>query len=144
MNNTILKISLLTALISSYAYGFNPISGRFDPIMQSIGPLPSSNKIATNLNATVDNGVYIPDMILNQRLRSVLEKETGEAITIQDMQALTNLELSCCGIKDITGLEYAINLTHLNLGNNQITDITPLANLAQLTELDLQYNQIED
>ncbi len=144
MRNFILSLFLLTTLISSYAYGFGSILGGFNQITQPVGNPSSSGEIAVNLNTTIDNGVYVPDTILNKRLKTILGKEEGEAITIQNMQSLTKLDLSSYGIKDITGLEYAINLTHLNLGNNQITDITPLANLIQLTELDIQYNQIKD
>jgi len=143
MKTAALKASLLITLISSYAYGSSSVLGGFNPVTTQPVGNPSNTEIAVNFN-TIDNGVYIPDTTLNGHLKIILGKEENERITIQDMQSLTNIDLSSCRIKDITGLEYAINLTHLNLGNNQITDITPLANLAQLTELDLQYNQIED
>ena len=47
-------------------------------------------------------------------------------------------------IADLTGLEYATNLTELDLYHNQISDLTPLAKLTELTELILHFNQIAD
>ncbi|AXI26268.1 MULTISPECIES: leucine-rich repeat domain-containing protein [Gemella] len=47
-----------------------------------------------------------------------------------------------CGIKDLSGLEKAINLEELNLDENEITDLTPLANLKKLKHLSLFRNRI--
>ena len=48
------------------------------------------------------------------------------------------------GIKDLTGLEYAINLQRLTLRLNLIKDIAPLAPLANLYHLNLSENEIQD
>ena len=45
-------------------------------------------------------------------------------------------------IVNLTGLEYATNLTNLHLDNNQISDLSPLANLTNLTYINLSDNQI--
>ena len=44
------------------------------------------------------------------------------------------------GIQDLTGLEFATNLTELHLNRNQISDVSPLKNLTKLTYLDLSLN----
>ncbi|MGX7111552.1 leucine-rich repeat domain-containing protein [Gemella cuniculi] len=46
------------------------------------------------------------------------------------------------GIKNISGLEKAINLEYLELGENEITDLTPLTNLNNLKHLSLFRNRI--
>ncbi|MCH8215648.1 MAG: leucine-rich repeat domain-containing protein [Planctomycetes bacterium] len=65
--------------------------------------------------------------------------------TPTDMLALT--ELQVCrnkGITDLTGIEYATNLTDLDLQRNQISDISALAGLTNLDRLILSDNQISD
>ena len=61
----------------------------------------------------------------------------GEGVTI------TN-NVTRPGVRDLTGLEHATQLTTLDLSSNQISDITPLGSLTRLTELDLSSNQISD
>ncbi|MBL63442.1 MAG: hypothetical protein CMI30_08540 [Opitutae bacterium] len=48
------------------------------------------------------------------------------------------------GYTDLTGLEYATNLTTLLLHENDIADVTPVANLTKLTDLDLSANKVAD
>ena len=47
-------------------------------------------------------------------------------------------------IKDLTGLEYFINLTGLRLQNNLIENLLPIKNLNKLGLLDIEYNKIKD
>ena len=47
-------------------------------------------------------------------------------------------------ITDLTGLEYAIELTELSLNEHAISDLRPLATLTQLTKLSLNDNEIEN
>ena len=58
------------------------------------------------------------------------------------MASLEILEAFHSNIRDITGLEYAINLTELHLGRNRISDVSPLKDLTKLIHLDLHRNQI--
>jgi Leucine-rich repeat (LRR) protein len=60
------------------------------------------------------------------------------------MLLLTTLESFNYLIGDLTGIEYAINLTHLDLHNNRISDISSLAGLTNLTHLDLGGNRISN
>ncbi len=57
---------------------------------------------------------------------------------------VTELDLSGCGIKDISALSVCTKLTKLDLSDNQISDISPLVDIPGLTELDLSNNQISD
>ena len=47
-------------------------------------------------------------------------------------------------ITDLTGLEFATNLTRLNLEGNDLSDISPLSGLINLTSLRLHGNNITD
>ena len=60
------------------------------------------------------------------------------------MAKLVELDCRARGIQDLTGLEYATNLTDLYLGFNRISDVSPLASLTNLTGLRLGRNQISD
>ncbi len=99
-------------------------------------------------------GITIPDIYLRAVIEDSLNKEKGEAITAAEMATLTRLEAPNSRIRDLTGIEYATELTVLNLGavfingnhinSNDITDISPLSGLTRLTELYLHRNMIWD
>ena len=84
----------------------------------------------------------------------------------EDMLILNSLIASHSQIRDIAGLQYALNLQtlilrwnlitdisslsgltqlqHLDLSQNDISDLAPLMNLTHLKHLDLHWNQVED
>lgn len=101
------------------------------------GALPSA------VSAETADGIEIPDATLKATIVDTLELST-DVVTENDMKKLTELETPVNDpakkIKDLTGLEYAINLTSLNLDYNKITDLTPIAGLTKLKELDISYN----
>ena len=88
--------------------------------------------------------VTIPDASLRAAIEAALGKARGETITRGEMSILLRLDADDAGISDLTGLEFATNLTRLYLNNNQITDVSALAGLTNLTELYLWGNQITD
>ena len=57
---------------------------------------------------------------------------------------IARLNLSGCGISDLTPLEGLTNVNVLILDDNQISDLTPLSSLTKLTCLTLKNNQIND
>ena len=85
--------------------------------------------------------VHMPDSNLRTVLKLALGKEMGDDITQADMASLESLEAPESGIRDLTGLEFAINLTKLDLGLNEIPNVAPLKNLTNLTELYLNRNR---
>ncbi len=87
--------------------------------------------------------VTIPDPHLEAAVRSTLGKPAG-LITDGDMAGLTHLYAESQGIVDLTGLQYAVNMTGLDLAWNQVVDLAPLSALPQLTNLQLYGNQIVD
>lgn len=54
------------------------------------------------------------------------------------------LDLSGCGINDISALSVCTQLKTLDLSGNSITDISALVDIPGLTELDLSHNSIND
>ena len=88
--------------------------------------------------------VFIPDSNLRALLEETLDKEPGATITAADMAWITDLDASNWNIRNLTGLEYAINLMVLWLPENDITDLRPLSGLTRLIELDLLTNSIND
>ncbi len=79
--------------------------------------------------------VKIPDLHLLSVVERTLRKAQSESITVADMETLTDLDAANFSIRNLAGLEHAINLKRLDLTDNKITNITPLANLTQLEEL---------
>ncbi len=93
--------------------------------------------------------VEIPDPNLEQAIRDQLNLEflavpSNEPITQFNMRRLGWLDGRGKNITDLTGLEYATNVTHLYLGGNNIENLEPLAGLINLELLDLFPNQVQD
>ena len=88
--------------------------------------------------------VHIPDLALRGALEEALGKTAGEDITQAEMTTLTRFSAQWIGVRDLTGLEYATNLTKLGLSGNLITDVSPLAGLTHVRTLSLPSNRIMD
>ncbi|MGL5550608.1 MAG: NPCBM/NEW2 domain-containing protein, partial [Culicoidibacterales bacterium] len=78
--------------------------------------------------------VFIPDAKLKQGIMQTLGL-TSETIMSHELERLEALDLEGSYVRDLTGLEYAINLKSLNLNYTEVTDLRPLQNLPKLTEL---------
>ena len=91
-----------------------------------------------------DLEVNIPDPGLRAALGEALGQEEKETFYASELASLKELNLRDKGIKNISGLEYAVNLVDLNLRNNKIVDIGPLAKLVKLEKLTIRENKIED
>ena len=91
--------------------------------------------------------VIVRDGNLRAKIMETLGKpfgEVGEVLTITDMLQLRTLAADNMHIYDLTGLEYAANLTSLSLQDNMIANVLSLLTLTQLTTLDLRNNWISD
>lgn len=84
--------------------------------------------------------------MLDQNLRAAINDALGRdqmsAITQGDMAQLITLDISNRGISDLTGMQYAINLTSLNAQNNLIASTAPLSGLTKLTSILLLGNPV--
>ena len=88
--------------------------------------------------------VAIPDANLRAVIETALGKDSNAPIAEAEMATLDSLAASDAEITDLTGLEYAVNLTYLSLNDNNITHVSALARLTSLTRLWLSNNSIED
>ena len=88
--------------------------------------------------------VHIPDPNLRAALEEALSKAAGDEITVEDMESLTEFQAEGLGIKDIVGLEYAINLRVLQIRGNMISDISLVSSLSNLSLLRIADNNISD
>ncbi len=84
--------------------------------------------------------ISIPDANLRAAIAAALGKARGATITKGDMTTLTILNADESGIRNLTGLEFATNLTWLGFHANNISDISALRGLTNLTWLQLKEN----
>ncbi len=106
----------------------------------------TDNNCSDGVRVTVSSGggiVVIPDAYLRNVISDSLNKARSAPITRADMATLTRINAPG-SITDLTGLEFATNLTTLGLQHNQISDIAALSGLTNLTSLNLWNNQISD
>ncbi len=91
--------------------------------------------------------VYIPDPNLHGAIAKALGKAPGTPITMEEMATLKEIETSKLGfngIRDLTGLEFAVNLRKLVVNNSEISDLSPVAGLTQLLSLGFERNKVSD
>ncbi|USK49630.1 leucine-rich repeat domain-containing protein [Bacillus sp. CMF12] len=86
--------------------------------------------------------IHFPD----KKLEKALKERLGLDRDIQesDMLTLISIDLSSAGIKNLSGMEKAVNLEDLSLWDNNIKDLSPLGGLTHLMSLDLDGNPITD
>ncbi len=88
--------------------------------------------------------VYIPDTNLRAAIAEVLGKSPNAPITAEEMERLRRIDARNRGIQDVTGLQFATNLSRLDLNHNQISNLSPIAGLVELRELIFPNNPISD
>ena len=88
--------------------------------------------------------VQIPDPNLRTAIAEALGKSPNAPITVEEMKRLRRFNVDNRGIRDLTGLQFATNLSQLYLRGNQISDLSPLASLINLRELSVQDNHLLD
>ena len=103
---------------------------------------PCNNQDDPLLDESFSPGL-IPNLSLLTTIRFALDKFTG-VITPADMSNLVELFADSADITDLSGLEYAVNMTRLSLEGKQISDISQVAGLTGLTSLSLKGNQVSD
>jgi len=119
--------------------------------------LSCTGNALVNVHAADDSTeiVQFPDPNLKQALLSIGVDTNGDGeISRGEMAArsdplhfatgLDAIDLVKKGITDLTGLEYAVNITRLTLDGNPITDLTPIRSLTNLTSIGLSETPIRD
>ena len=84
--------------------------------------------------------VHIPDSNLRATIAEELGKSPNAPITVKEMEGLGRLVARNRGIRDLTGIQFATNLSKIDLRDNEISDLSPLAGLINLRELRLDHN----
>ena len=90
--------------------------------------------------------VDIPYLSLRNLLLKTIQANgvESEVIDSKDLQAICFLDGSHQQIKDLSGLQYCINLRELRLGDNQLTELNALSTCTLMKSLDLSNNAIKD
>ena len=84
-----------------------------------------------------------PVYFVDQNLKASVEADLQILDpTPSDMLQLTGFSCRHSNIKDLTGLDYAINLESLSLSFNEIESISPLSDLSNLESVTINDNQI--
>ena len=93
-------------------------------------------------NAMVEAVVDLPDTNLRAAVETALRKAGGDPIIPSEMATLTHLEEPEAGVRNLTGLEHATNLTYLDFWKSSVSDISPVAGLTKLTHLGFAANNV--
>ncbi len=93
--------------------------------------------VAPAYAAPDQTSVVLPDPALNRVVHETLHIPLTQPLFRSDLLKLTRLEAIEPAVKDLTGLEYALNLTWLELSQTGISDISPLSKLYGLQYLGL-------
>ena len=109
----------------------------------------NGNAVSPEYTVTISIG-WMPDKNLRDLVRDALGLLANVIFTKAELLGLTELDAAevpfsdDLRITDLTGLEYATELTELSLNEHAISDLRPLATLTQLTKLSLNNNEIEN
>ena len=93
---------------------------------------------------TESQTVSIPDPGLRSAIEDALGKQSGQTITQAEMARLTVLDASHSDVRQIDGLEHAVNLHSLYLQGNRIEDASSLTSLSRMQVLVLHSNDISE
>jgi len=114
------------------------------PITVSIS---DGSGLQTNFTITVQvlepQPVSFADPNLEWVVRTEVQKPTGPLSSV-DLQALTTLSAFNLAITNLSGLEWASNLTSLDLRGSAVSQLGPLQGLQRLNWLNLFGNQVAD
>ena len=114
--------------------------------------IPTLQARGVSVSFVPSPAVAIPDPNLRAAIAAALGKERAAPITHAEIKTLNRLEANDSGISDLTGLEFATNLSYLNLSSwpsddlpdNNISDVSPLTGLTDLTTLLIGGNNVSD
>ena len=87
--------------------------------------------------------VDIPDSVLREAVERALGKAAGDPVTRAEMATLIDLR-DGNGVRQLTGIEYAVNLVRLSLWSGSISSLEPLASLTSLRYLYLADHEITE
>ena len=92
--------------------------------------------------AGLSQRVAMTDQNLRAAINGALGRDQMSTISQGDMLQLSTLDISNRGISNLTGMQYAVNLTSLDARNNRIASPALLAPLSKLTQVFLTGNPL--
>ena len=125
-------------------------NGRAQSIL-TLGPNLGTNTVSVSaagiertvtFNAVVEAAIDLFDASLRAAVETALRKAGGDPIIPSEMATLTHLEAPEAGVRNLTGLEHATNLTYLDFWKSLVSDISPVAGLTKLTHLGFAANNV--
>lgn len=121
----------------------NPWEPQWKPQTYVFRSFEYSGKVDANIRVLS----LMEDNNMMEAVLSALGKPQGYMITKEDLEGITELDLSSKNITSFKGLEYCTNLKSLSLSGNNIKDIKDvegIENLKGLEHLNLSNNNIEN
>ena len=94
------------------------------------------------LNSYDETIVEIPDQALKSRLLARFDKNQDGELSKSEMSQIEYFDAYNAGITDLTGLEYATEISSLEVPYNEIKDLAPISKLPNLQYLNVKENQI--
>lgn len=92
------------------------------------------------LSSWYSSEISVPDEALKKALQNASKTDK---LTVEAMFSLpTSLDLTGMNIKNLKGLEYAINVTDLDISDNEIESLDSLSNLYNLKTLNYSHNNV--
>jgi len=109
-------------------------------------PVVPGSSVYFNVSTGPEVGVpvIVPDGGLADAIRSLLGLPPATPLTTAHLAALTTITINSAGVTDLTGLEYAVNLTNLYAADNALTSVAPLGGLVNLVNVYLGTNLLTD
>jgi Leucine-rich repeat (LRR) protein len=95
------------------------------------------------ITVVTQQNVSVPDANLRAAVRGAIGKPSGVLNNI-DLLKLNQLTANFAGIADLTGLEWASNLTSLSLAGNSVSNLSKIQNLPSLRTLTLDSNPLSN
>ncbi|EED2404401.1 LapB repeat-containing protein [Listeria monocytogenes] len=103
-----------------------------------LGPFNAPVTAEENVDAqAAQDIVNIPDPVLKSYLNGILGQPSTSDITEAQMDTITEVKIDNINLADLTGLDYAHNLTLLQLSTPRVSDYSIIAKLSNLTTLNL-------
>ncbi|MGG3803688.1 leucine-rich repeat domain-containing protein [Metabacillus fastidiosus] len=106
-------------------------------------PYLSEASAVENINLKQEEAVIIKDKQLQRAIAEELQLQRKE-IYKSDIEKLTSLSVPFKGIKDLSGIEQAVNLEKLEIGGNNFSSLAPIKQLNKLEHLDILAYQGSD
>lgn len=135
--NTTQAANLLSALASQQST--QDASWNADPYATALA-LRAFSAAAGKDQTTQKQIVNVPDNALRKVINIALGHGALDAISAGQLQKLTSLYAQSKGISDLTGLQFAANLTDVDLRNNKLTSLTQVSFLSFVPHLLLTGN----